>query len=64
MDRGNEYVSNEVLNLCKTHGIQKQFTTQYTPKQNGIAETKNKIIMEMACNMMAVKHFPNEYWVE
>ena len=31
-DRGGEYVSNEFLNFCKTHGIQKQFTARYTPQ--------------------------------
>ena len=50
------------LNFCKTHGIQKQFTARYTPQQNGIAEKKNRTIMEMARNMLASKHFPNEYW--
>ena len=33
-DRGGEYVSNEFLNFCKTHGVQKQFTARYTPQQN------------------------------
>ena len=63
-DRGDEYVSNEFLNFCKTHGIQKYFTVWYTPQQNGVAERKNITIMEMVCSMMEAKHFPNEYWVE
>ena len=63
-DRGGEYVSNEFLNFCKTHGIQKQFIARYTPQQNGIAKRKNRTIMEMACSMLAAKHFPNEYWGE
>ena len=42
----------------------KQFTARYTPQQNGIAERKNKTIMEMACSMLAAKHLPNEYWGE
>ena len=54
-DRGSEYVLNEFLNFCKTHGIQKQFTTQYTPQHNGVAERKKLTIMEMACNMIATK---------
>ena len=63
-DRGGEYVSNEFLNFCKAHGIQKQFTARYTPQQNGIAERKNRTIMEMARNMLASKNLPNEYWGE
>ena len=61
IDRGGEYVSNEFLNFCKTHGIKKQFIVQYTPQQNGVTERKNKTIMEMAHNMMESKQFPNEY---
>ena len=60
-DRGGEYVSNESLIFCKTHGIQKQFTARYTPQQNGVAERKNRTIMDMACIMFATKHLPNEY---
>ena len=63
-DRGGEYVSNEFINFCKTHGIQKQFTAWYTPQQKGIAERKNRTIMEMARSMLAAKHLPNEYWGE
>ena len=63
-DRGGEYVSNEFLNFCKTRGIQKQFTAWYTPQQNGVSKRKNRTIMEMACSMIATKHFSTTYWVE
>ena len=63
-ERGGEYVSNEFLNFCKTHGIQKKFTAWYTPQQNGITERKNRTIMEMVRSMLVAKHLPNEYWVE
>ena len=63
-ERGGECVSNEFLNFCKIHGIQKKFTARYTPQQNGIAKRKNRTIMEMACNMLAANHFSNEYWGE
>lgn len=64
MNKGDEYVSNEFLNFCKTHGIHKQFTTQYTPQQNGATERKNITIMEMEHNMMEENQFLNEYFVE
>ena len=48
----------------RTNGIKRKFTTSYTPQQNGIAERKNRTIMEMARSMMKAKHIPNEYWVE
>jgi len=37
---------------------------QYTPQQNGVAERKNKTIMEIARSMLAATHLSNEYWVE
>ena len=40
-DKG-EYVSNEFLNFCKIHGIQKKFTARYTPQQNGVAKRKKE----------------------
>ena len=63
-DRGGEYVSNEFINFCKTHGIQKKFTTRYTPQQNSVAKRKNITIMEMTSSMMAANHLSNEYWSE
>ena len=63
-DKGGEYVSNEFLKFCKTHGIQNKFTAWYTPQHNGVAKRKNRTIMEMACSMMVAKHLSNKYWVE
>ena len=63
-DIGGAYDSNEFLNIYKTHGIQKQFTTWYTPQQNSISERKNRTIMEISPSMLVAKHLPNEYWGE
>ncbi len=63
-DRGGEYISNDFLQFCKEHGIHKQFITRYTPQQNGVAERKNRTIMEMARSMLKANHLPNDYWVE
>ena len=56
-NRGGEYISNDFLQFHKEHGIHKKFTTRYTPQQNGVAERKNKTIMEMERNMLKAKHF-------
>jgi len=44
-DRGGEFNSNEFWGFCKTQGISRQLTATYTPQQNGIAERKNRTIM-------------------
>eukprot|EP00253_Pinus_taeda_P025630 PITA_25630 len=63
-DRGGEYISKEFLRFCRENGIHKQFTARYTPQQNGVAERKNRIIMDMARSMLKAKHLPNDYWAD
>ena len=41
-----------------------QYTTKYTPQQNGVAERKNQSIMNMARCMLREKKLTNNYWVE
>ena len=36
-DNRREYTSDEFDNLCQHEGIKRQFTTAYTPQQNGVA---------------------------
>ena len=35
-----------------------------TPQQNGVAERKNKTIMNMVCSMLTEKKFPKNFWPE
>eukprot|EP00253_Pinus_taeda_P018707 PITA_18707 len=63
-DRGGEYISKEFLRFCRENGIHMQFTARYTPQQNGVAERKNRTIMDMARSMLKANHLPNDYWVE
>jgi len=46
-DRGDEYNSKEFTEFCSTHGVNRQLTAAYTPQQNGVAEQKNRTIMNM-----------------
>eukprot|EP00253_Pinus_taeda_P008645 PITA_08645 len=64
IDKGGEYISKEFLRFCRENGIHKQFTARYTPQQNGVAERKNRTIMDMARSMLKEKHLPNDYWAE
>ena len=47
-DNGGEFTSKEFNLYCEEHGIKGQFSTARTPQQNGVAERKNKTMMEMA----------------
>nr|CAD1827412.1 unnamed protein product [Ananas comosus var. bracteatus] len=63
-DRGGEFISNEFEAFCEAHGIFRQLTTSYTPQQNGVAERKNRTLVEMAKSMLKAKRLPNKFWAE
>lgn len=44
-DRGEEFTSQEFSNFCSENGIKRQLTTAYTLQQNGVAERKNRTII-------------------
>ena len=56
------YTSDSFVNFCRKNGIKKELTTRYTPQQNGVAEKKNKTIVEMERSMMKAKGLSTEYW--
>ncbi|KAL4380017.1 hypothetical protein GQ457_02G014900 [Hibiscus cannabinus] len=63
-DRGSEYTKNLFEDFCKEHGIIHQLTVRYTPQQNGVAERKNRTILDMARSMVKGKHLPRNFWAE
>lgn len=63
-DRGGEYTSREFSDYCKEEGIRRQLTTAYTPQQNGIAERKNRTVMNMVRSLLSAKKAPKYFWSE
>ncbi|KAI5323652.1 hypothetical protein L3X38_032724 [Prunus dulcis] len=63
-DRGGEFTSNEFSEYCKSNGIKRELTARYTPQQNGVAERRNRTIVEMARSMVKAKSLPNTFWAE
>lgn len=63
-DRGGEYTSNEFKTYCKQEGIRQQFTIAYSPQQNGVAERKNRTILDMTRTMLKEKCLPKSFWAE
>ena len=43
-DRGGEFSTSFLKEVCETHGIIHEFTAPYCPQQNGIAERKNRTL--------------------
>ncbi|KAJ3686893.1 hypothetical protein LUZ61_016057 [Rhynchospora tenuis] len=63
-DRGGEYVSTAFTNFCDEHGIRRFLTAPYSPQQNGVAERKNRTILDMVRSMLKTKNMPKEFWAE
>lgn len=47
-DRGGEFTSNEFQEFCEANGIRRPMTVPRSPQQNGVAERKNRTILNMA----------------
>lgn len=60
-DRGGEFTSQEFSSFCDENGIKRQLTT---PQQNGVAERKNRTIMNMVRSMLSEKKLPKTFWPE
>lgn len=63
-DNGLEYCNQNFDNFLKEHGITKRLTAPYTPHQNGVAERKNRTLLEKARSMMIESKAPQSLWGE
>ncbi|CAJ2637501.1 unnamed protein product [Trifolium pratense] len=63
-DRGGEFNSLNFKTFCEKEGIKRQLTTAYTPHQNGVAERKNRTVMNMVRCMLSAKRVPKLFWAE
>ena len=60
-DRGGEFYH---PNYFESTGIVHQITAPYTPQQNGIAERKNRTLVEMVNAMLSYSGLSKGYWGE
>jgi len=61
-DNGGEYTSNAFKQHLSQYGILHQTSCPYTPQQNGVAERKNRHLMEVARSMMFHTSVPKRFW--
>ncbi|KAL0406022.1 UNVERIFIED_CONTAM: Transposon Ty2-B Gag-Pol polyprotein [Sesamum latifolium] len=57
-DRGGEYLSDEFINYLKENGILSQWTPPGTPQLNGVAERRNRTLLDMVRSMMSFMELP------
>ena len=63
-DRGGEYTVGELTLFCEEHGIIHEVTPSYSPQSNGIAERKNRTLMDMVNAMLLNSGLPENLWGE
>ena len=60
--RGREYLSNLFKAYYDEKGIARQLIIPYTPQQNGVAEIRNKTLLDMVRSMMVQAKLPISFW--
>ncbi|GKB14232.1 retrovirus-related pol polyprotein from transposon TNT 1-94 [Tanacetum coccineum] len=63
-DHGTEFKNHAMNELCAKKGIKREFSVARTPQQNGVAERKNRTLIEAARTMLADSLLPIPFWAE
>lgn len=58
-DNGGEYISNELISLCKDARIKRELIVPYNLEQNGFIERKNNFFLEATRAMIHDQDLPN-----
>lgn len=63
-DNGGEYMSREFQNYCADQGIHHEHTIPYSPQQNGVAERKNRTLLNAVRCMLIHSGLSRVFWTE
>jgi transposase InsO family protein len=63
-DGGGEYTSNELKQFLVEQGINHEVTAPYTPQHSGLAERRNRTVLNMVRSMLREKSLPSYLWGE
>lgn len=63
-DRGGEYVNEVLQTYLAKEGIQFRYTSPYTSELNGVAERKNRTLIEMVRCLLNEAKLPTHFWGE
>nr|GEV59361.1 hypothetical protein [Tanacetum cinerariifolium] len=63
-DHGTEFKNFDLNQFCGLKGIKREFNVPRTPQQNGIAERKNRTLIEAARTLLADSLLPIPFWAE
>nr|GEZ24297.1 retrovirus-related Pol polyprotein from transposon TNT 1-94 [Tanacetum cinerariifolium] len=63
-DNRTEFKNSDLNQFCGLKGIKREFNVPRTPEQNGIAERKNRTLIEAAKTLLADSLLPIPFWAE
>nr|GFB14632.1 hypothetical protein [Tanacetum cinerariifolium] len=63
-DNGGEFRNKEMDDFCSQKGIKREFSNARSPQQNGVAEMRNRTLIEAARTMLADAKLPVTFWAE
>nr|GFB68823.1 hypothetical protein [Tanacetum cinerariifolium] len=63
-DNGTDFENSDLNQFCEVKGIKREFSIPGTPQQNGIAERKNRTLIEAAKTLLADSLLPIPFWAE
>ena len=63
-DNGGEFTSREFSDFCSSEGISRELTPPYTPERNGVAERRNRSLLDITRCLLFEKSLPGHLWAE
>ncbi|GJZ46504.1 putative ribonuclease H-like domain-containing protein [Tanacetum coccineum] len=63
-DNGTEFKNKDIIEFYGSKGIKREYSNARTLQQNGVAERKNRTLIEAARTMLADSFLPNTFWAE
>jgi transposase InsO family protein len=63
-DNGTEFKNTQVEYFLDEEGIKHEFLAPYIPQQNGVAERKNRTLIEVARTMLDEYKTLDQFWTE
>jgi transposase InsO family protein len=63
-DNEMEFKNSQIEGFLEEEGIKHEFSSPYTPQQNGVVDRKNRTLMDMARAMLEEYKTSNQFWVK
>jgi transposase InsO family protein len=63
-DNGTKFKNSQIEGFLEEEAIKHEFSSPYTPQQNGVVERKNRTLLDMARTMLDEYKTPDRFWAE